>query len=560
MLDVTGLDRYPSWVNAASQEMLEKSYIDDIEGGLRDQFKRMCKTAARHAPKDGTDWEQKFFDMMWKGWYSNSTPCLSNLGNPIKGMPVSCSSTYMADDLGSIYSTKLEIAMLTKKGFGTAVHLDSVRPRGSLIQDRFPAAGVMPIIDGLAGDMKYVSQGNRRGSIASHLSVEHGDFKEVCKALKERPKGLNIGWNISEKFIEKLGSGDRKSKERYEMLMENRYVNGKGYLTFIDKCNRYLPDPYKAQGLTFKGSNLCQEVLLPTDDDHTLSCILGSLNVARYDEWKDTDLVKTAITYLDCVASEFLFLARGVVGFDKIINFTEKFRALGLGQMGLHTYLQDKSIVWGSYECMMVNNQIAKQINEQSKAATHYLANVLGEPSGCVSHGVRNASRLAIAPTKSSSNIMGGVSQGIEPYFSAAFVEVLSTGNVLRENPAFVRLLNEKGLYSKELMSDLAVNYNGSVQHLDFLTQHERDVFRGVFEINQMDVIKMAASRQRNLDQMQSINLTFGAHATPEEISAVHKEAFLNPDVLSLYYMRRVTEDKMGTHSQVVIEDCLACE
>jgi ribonucleoside-diphosphate reductase alpha chain len=304
----------------------------------------------------------------------------------------------------------------------------------------------------------------------------------------------------------------------------------------------------------------CTELLLPTDENYTFNCTLGSLNVALYDEWKDTDLIKTATVYLDCVNTEYLLTAKDVEGFSKINRFAERFRPIGLGVMGLHTYMQNNSMVWGGYDSMMFNTKIFKQLNEQSLAASQYLAHALGEPEGCKGLGIRMGSRIAVAPTKSSSNVMGGVSQGIEPYFSGAFVEPLSTGYVIRENPALVTILKAKGKYSKELMNSIAVDYNGSVQHLDFLSDHEKAVFRAVFEINQMDVLKMAASRQKHIDQMQSINLTFGPHATPEEISAVHKEAFTNPYILSLYYMRRVLEDKNGTFHTPDIKSCEACE
>jgi len=554
-------NNFPDWANQASVDMLNKNYLDDEEGGLIKQFNRMCKTAAMHAPKDGTDWEVEFFNMMWRGWYSNSTPCLANLGNRKKGMPVSCSSSYIPDSLSGIYIARHEIAMLTKNGFGCAAHLDDIRPRGELVNNTFPSTGVLPIIQGLVQDMNYVCQSSsRRGSIASYLNVEHGDFKEVCNYLKESPKDLNIGWNINESFIDRLKSGDEEAIEKYQMIMANRYTNGKGYFMFLDKSNKLLPESYKREGLTVKGNNLCSELLLPTDDKYTFNCTLGSLNIAKYDEWKDTNLIRTATVFLDCVNSEFLEMARGVKGLEKIVRFAERFRPIGLGQMGLHTYMQDNSIVFGSFEAMMLNTKIAKQINEQSLAASQYLAEQLGEPDGCKGLGIRAASRIAIAPTKSSSNIMGGVSQGIEPYFSTAFVEPLASGYVVRENPAFVRLLESKGMYSKELMQELAIKYSGSVQHLDFLNRHEKAVFKAVFEINQMDVLKMAASRQKHIDQMQSINLTFGPSTTPAEISAVHKEAILNPYILSLYYCRRITEDKQGTFAQVDLGDCLACE
>lgn len=553
-------DLFPQWVNEASKDMLLKGYIDDKEKGLRGQYERMAKTAAKWAPKDGTDWESKFFLMMWKGWYSNSTPSY-NLGNRKKGMPVSCSSQFVGDSILDIYKNKLESALLTKNGFGCAWHLDDVRPRGALINNTFPSEGVLPVIKGGVQDMSYVGQNSsRRGSMAFYLNQRHNDFKEVCNYLKANPKDLNIGWNLGDDFEEALDSGCEETLERFQMIMENRYTNGKGYFMFIDKANRNLPECYKKYGMTVKGNNLCTELLLITDKDHTFNCTLGSLNIALYDEWKDTDLVKTAMVYLDCLNSEFLDMAKGKEGFERIVRFAEKFRPVGLGQMGLHTYMQNNLVVFGSYESIMLNLEIAKKINLESIEASKYLAEQLGEPEGLKGTGLRFGSRLAIAPTKSSSNIMGGVSQGIEQFFSCCFVEPLASGFVIRENPAFVKLLKDKGIYSKELMMDLAMNYNGSCQHMKELTQHEKDVFRAVYETNQIDVLKLASMRQKHLDQMQSINLTFGPHATPQEIAAVHKYAIKDPWIFSLYYMRRVTEDKSGTIKKVDIDSCLACE
>ncbi|QDP62386.1 MAG: putative ribonucleoside-diphosphate reductase subunit alpha [Prokaryotic dsDNA virus sp.] len=556
-LDVSHLPDFPEWANEDSQDMLKKSYLDCPS--LKLQFERMALCASKWAPKDGTDWALKFFEMMWNGWYSNSSPCLSNLGNRRKGMPVSCSSQYVADSLDEIYTAKHETAMLTKAGFGTALHLDDVRPRGSLISGHFKSNGVLPIIQGVVQDMSYVSQGHRRGSVAFYLSTEHGDFKEVCSYLKNNPKDLNIGFNITEDFSNKLQMGCPEALEKYQDIMLNRYTTGKGYLMFLDKSQEYLPLPYKREGLKVRGNNLCTELNLPTDGDYTFNCTLGSLNVAKYDEWPE-DLVKTAIVYLDCVNSEFLDMARGQRGFEKIVKFAERFRPVGLGQMGIHTLMQRKSIPFGSFESIMLNLEVARKINIESLSASEYLAQQLGEPEGCKGLGIRMASRVAIAPTKSSSNIMGGVSQGIEQYFGCAFVEPLSTGFVIRENPAFVELLKSKGIYSKELMNIIATEHMGSCQWMEELTQHEKNVFRCVFEVNQMDVLKLAAMRQKHIDQMQSINLTFGPYATPEEISAVHKEAILNPDILSLYYCRRVTQDPSGSIKKQDLGECLACE
>lgn len=552
------LPDFPEWVDASSKDMLIKGYLDTPS--LKEQFIRMCETAAKWAPQDGENWAIKFFDMMFKGWYSNSTPCLSNLGARRKGMPVSCETSFLEDSIDGIYKTKHEIALLTKAGFGVSLSLDQLRPRGSSIAGYAKSNGVVPVIQGFQQDLSYVSQGNRRGSIAFYISTDHKDLKEVCTYLKENPKDLNMGFNITDDFVARLDAGDEEALEIYQSIMQNRYTSGKGYLCFTDKINARMPQWYADHGLKAYGSNLCCEVASYIDKDHTFNCTLGALNVALYDEWKDTDLIKTAMVYLDCVNSEFLDMAKHKHGFERIYNYASKFRPVGLGFMGYHTYMQDNMISFGSFESIMFSVELCKKMEDESIEASKYLAEKLGEPLGMIGYGLRFGLRLCTMPTKSSSNIMGGQSQGCEQYFSASFVEPLATGFVVRENPAFVRFAKAKGMYSEELMQDLAVNYNGSVQHLDWMSDHEKEVFRAVFETNQMEVIKLAAIRQKYIDQMQSLNLTFGPYVTPEEISAVHKEAIKNPNILSLYYMRRVTEDKSGTFKRTEISDCLACQ
>jgi ribonucleoside-diphosphate reductase alpha chain len=453
------------------------------------------------------------------------------------GMPVSCSGTVVSDSIDSFYSNLHEVAMLTKNGFGTASDLSSVRPRGSKISVGGKASGVLPVIKEHISAMRNVAQGvARRGAWAAYLDIEHGDFYEVVNYLNQEPDDFNIGWTIRQSFIDRLNNKDAEALERFQKAMKTKMILGKGYFFFVDKANAKRPSMYKDKGLFINNSQLCSEIMLFNDEEHTYSCILSSMNAAKYDEWKDTDAVYWTTVFLDCVAEEFIQKAESVPGLEKTVRYTKKARSLGLGLCGLHTLFMQKMLPFESFEAHMLSQDIQAHIWEESGRASKELAKVLGEPEWCKGYGLRNTHRIAIAPTKSTALLMGGVSEGINPDPAMSYVQATAAGEMDRVNPVLLDLMKRKGVYNKKNIQQIT-DKQGSVQHVDWLTDEEKAVFKTAFEINQKAVLRLASARSRYIDQWQSLNLFFAADEDPAWISEVHEEAFKDPNILALYYI-----------------------
>ena len=527
----------PSWYTTGGYQMFESKYEYETQGrSVRGQFERIAKTAAKHVAGHYPEAEHKFFELLWNGWVSPSTPVLSNMGTK-RGMPVSCSGTVVQDSIDGFYKNLHEVAMLTKNGFGTASDLSQIRCRGTPISTGGKANGVVPIIKEHVNSMRSVSQGNtRRGSWAAYLDIEHGDFHEVLNLLMTDPDDLNIGWTVHQSFISRLESGDEEAINRFQKVMKAKMILGKGYFFFIDKANSRRPQMYKDKGLMINNSQLCSEVMLFNDKDHTYSCILASMNAAKYDEWKDTDSVFWATIFLDAVCSEFIDKAKGVPGLEKTVRYTEKGRSLGLGLCGLHTLFMQKMLPFESYEAHMLSQEIQSLIDKQSREASQSMAITLGEPEWCKGYGLRNTHRIAIAPTKSTALLMGGISEGINPDPAMTFVQSTAAGEIDRVNPVLLELMKSKGVYNRKHMQQVTEK-QGSVQHVDWLTDAEKKVFKTAFEINQKAILRLASARSRYIDQWQSLNLFFGAEESPEWIAEVHRDAFLDPNILALYYV-----------------------
>ncbi len=549
------LGELPKWLTTGGYQVLNKGYFWK-EKSLKESYSRIAKTAAQHAPKEtlnNKSWEESFYEILWNGWLAASTP-IFNMGTN-KGLPVSCSGGYVPDSIEGFYSSRKETAILTKHGFGTSGYLGDIRNRGSIISSGGTASGTLPVFQMFVDDMRKVAQGvTRRGAFAGYLPIDHDDFEEVSSYLEMYPDDLNIGWIVSQNFIDKLNSKDLDSITRYQKALKIKAVTGKGYFLFNDKVNSLNPQMYKDLGLEVKASNLCTEITLFSDKDHTFTCVLSSLNLEKYDEWKDTDTVKIATVFLDCVAQEFINQAKNIDGLEKAVRFTEKSRALGLGTLGFHSYLQKNSIPFESFDAHMINNQIFSRIKKESLEASVFLAKTLGEPEWCKGYGVRNTHLLAIAPNSSSSLICGGVSQGIEPIVANSYIQPTAAGEITRLNPQLLKLFLDKGVEISDKLVESINENNGSVQHLDFLSDHEKLVFKTAYEIDQKSIIRLASARQRYICQAQSINLFFDANEDEGYISEVHQEAFLDPNIKSLYYMR--TASGVAASKGV----CIACE
>ena len=548
-----GTGTIPDWMSTASWQMFKQKYLYEANNP-REQFERIAKTAAKHAPRGvcsangeyATDllkavtfekyWENKFLDVLWKGYVACSTPVLANMGTN-RGCPVSCAGSVVDDSIEGFYDAYREIAILTKQGFGTATDLSGIRKRGSPISVGGKASGVLPVIKHFVQDMRDVAQGtSRRGAWAGYLDIQHGDFWEVVQYLEEQPDDLNIGWILTDKFIAKLQKGSKEATKRYQRALKAKMIFGKGYFFFIDKVNRQRPEMYVDKGLKVAASQLCSEIFLHSSIDYTYTCVLAWMNLAKADEWKDTDAVFVATVFLDCVVSEFLEQAKNIRGMEKAVASTEKGRAIGLGAGGFHTYLQAHGMEFGGMPAHLFNGSIFKHIDEESLKASKWLATELGEPEWCKGYGLRFTHGMAVAPTKSTALIYGGISEGINPDIAMSFTQLTAAGEVDRVNPTLLALIKSKGLDAEKCIAD-TVQSQGSVQHVTWLDDEEKKVFKTAFEINQRDILRLAATRQRYIDQGQSTNLFFAGNADEKLISEIHQEAFENENILSLYYV-----------------------
>jgi ribonucleoside-diphosphate reductase alpha chain len=523
----------PSWMTTGGYQLLKEKYL--MPGQTpKARYEIIAKTAAQYL-SNSTYWEEKFFNLFWNGWLSPSTPVLSNMGTN-KGMPVSCSGGYIQDSIDGFYSARREAAMLTKYGFGTSGYLGAIRPRGAKISSGGKASGVLPVLKGFVQDMRDVAQGtSRRGAWAGYIEPEHNDFEEIATFVEQNPDDANLGWIITDNFINMLDALDKEMIRRFQKMMKMKMVTGKGYFFFKDKVNAMRPQMYVDRGLYVTCSNLCSEIALHSSEDYTFTCVLSSMNAAKYNEWKDTDAVYVATVFLDCVAEDFIQKGASIPGIEKAIAFTKAGRALGLGVCGFHTYLQENSIPFDSFEAVAFNDELFSHIDAESKRASEWMAKELGESEWCVGYGVRNTHRMAIAPTKSTALIMGGVSEGINPDPAMTFIQMTAAGEVDRFNPTLLNLMKERGIYNKRTLKEV-VDAQGSVQLVKWLSEHEKNVFKTAFEINQKAIINLAAARQMYIDQSQSLNLFFNADEDEEYIAEIHEYAFKNPMIMSLYY------------------------
>lgn len=550
-LQATG--KLPPWFTTAAWQMLRDKYTTPDYPDLYSIYKRISRTAAAHMKGEVEWYEKAFFNLLWNGWFSCSTPVLANMGMD-RGCPVSCSGNFVDDEIYDFYESQKETAVLTKNGFGTSSYLGAIRGRGEPISSGGSASGILPVLKDYIQLSRDVSQGNtRRGAWAGYLEIEHSDFWEIANHIINNPDDCNVGWLISDKFIERLDAKDEEALSRYQRALKVKMVTGKGYFVFIDRINAQSPPMYKDHGLHVYASNLCTEITLAADEFHTFTCVLGSMNIAKYDEWKETDAVYLATILLDCVASEFIKIGRGIPGLENAVRFTEKGRALGLGTLGFHTYLQQNMIALDSMEAHQFNQQLFREIKQEALRASKHLAKTLGEPKWCRGYGVRNTHLLAIAPNSSSALICGSVSQGIEPIYQNIYVQASPSGEINRINPVFLELLKNKGIYTDEVVQEV-INDKGSIQGNPRFTEEEQEVFKTAFEWNQDVLIRLASVRQKDICQAQSLNLFYPAETSEEEISRVHKLAFKDKRLKSLYYLRSEAGVRGSTG------ECVACE
>lgn len=549
-LQVTG--EIPEWFTTLGYQLFKKKYAYNNET-VKGAFHRVASTLAKHYPDQQLAYS-KFFELLWSGKLAPSTPVLCNTGTT-RGMPVSCSGGYTPDSISGFYQGYSEVALLSKNGFGTSSYLGDIRPSGSPISTTEGVAdGPIPVLDSYLDVVRKVSQGsNRRGAFAGYIEFSSKDFEEVLAYVQKNPADSNLGVCIRDSDIAALTAKESWAIQRFADLLYLRARTGKGYIFKPDAANRLAPVAIKNSGISIKGSNLCCEIALPADDQHTFTCVLSSLNLIHWDSITDED-IRWSIVFLDCVTSEFIEKAKGIPELHKAVRFTEKFRALGLGALGYATMLQEKGLAFEGLEAHMLNNKIFKRIREQANIATAELARLLGEPSCCAGLGVRNATLMAIAPNLSSAILAGSVSQGIEPIVANAFIQQTAGGEFIRYNPTLMSLMKDRVSDIMEELKDIATNHSGSVQHVSWLSDEEKLVFRTAYEIDQHSIIRTASVRQQYIDQGQSINLFFSAEEDERVVAEVHKEALLDQNIKGLYYLRSTRGVKPSSGV------CVACE
>lgn len=548
----------PEWLTTGGYQLFVEKYKHEAVG-LRDTYGRIAKTLSRHMGTDSPEWEAKFFNLLWKGHMAASTPVLSNTGTN-KGMPVSCSGQAISDTISSFYRNQEESAVLTKHGFGTSAYLGFIRPRGASISRGGKASGTLPVFKDFVQVMRDVAQGtSRRGAWAGYYPVDGDDFLEIVDYLKHNPDDLNVGWIITDNLIELMEAGDEDAWMKFRKALVTKCITGKGYFLFTDKVNRQSPLAYKIHDLEVLASNLCTEIFLHSSRDETFTCVLSSMNVSKFDEWKDTDAVFDAIVFLECVTQEFLDLVGELEdpdereAFQKAVNGTERGRPLGLGALGYHTYIQSKGWSLDDPEAIVFNRELFAYIKSEAHRANVWLAERFGETEYTRGLGIRHTHLLAVAPNTSSALICGGVSQGIEPVAANVYNQPTAAGEIYRVNPVFLELAKKRVGWTKELAQDIIDN-QGSVQHLDWLSSQEKRVFRTHAEYNQKVLIDLACHRQEFICQGQSLNLAYQADTPEETIADDHWYAFKKENCLALYYMR----NQAGV--QAAKDECKTCE
>jgi len=574
---------FPGWGNNQPYiETISRGYLLDGETP-KDAYWRVATTVAKRLNKP--ELASKFFNYIWQGWLCLASPVLSNTGTD-RGLPISCFGIDVGDSIYEIGRKNLEMMLLAKNGGGVGIGVNQIRPAGSPIALNGTTDGVVPFCKIYDSTIIATNQGSvRRGAASVNLNIEHDDFLDWLE-IRE-PKGdvnrqsLNLHQCalVGDKFMRKLQDGDPDARERWMALLKKRRQTGEPYVMYRGNVNKNNPDAYKKNGLKVYMTNICSEIVLHTDESHSFVCCLSSLNLSKYDEWKDTELVYYSTMFLDGVLEEFIQKSKYRQGFENAVRSAEKGRALGLGVLGWHTYLQQKGIPFEGLQAQFETRKIFSQIKAHSEHASQDMAKQYGEPLWCVGTGMRNSHLRAIAPTVSNSKLAGGVSSGIEPLPANVYTEQSAKGTFIRKNKELEKVLRKVGINNKETW-DLILQDAGSVQGIDELDNWcyyegklnqiselpegaEYDKVKSVFktfrEINQLELIRQAGVRQQYIDQAMSLNLAFPKEATPKWINQVHMEAW-EKGIKTLYYMRTESVLRGDIAAQAMDPDCLHCE
>jgi len=561
---------YPEWAEAdVYKKTIQGGYLYNGETP-KQAYRRVASTVARRLQKP--EMEETFFEYIWKGWLCLASPVLSNTGTD-RGFPISCFGIDVADSIVDIGQKNLEMMLLAKYGGGVGVGINQIRPAGSKITGNGTSDGVVPFCKIYDSTILATNQGSvRRGAASVNINIEHDDFEEWLE-IRE-PKGdvnrqsLNLHQCavIGDKFMRKLRDGDKVARRRWGKLLQKRKATGEPYILFKGNTNKSNPSAYKDNALKVHMTNICSEIVLHTDENHSFVCCLSSLNLAKYDEWKNSNLIYDSTWFLDGVLEEFIQKAKNRRGFENAVRSAEKGRALGLGVLGWHTYLQQKGFPFEGLLAQYETRRIFSQIKIESERASMALADAYGEPLWCVGTGFRNTHLRAIAPTVSNSKLSGNISAGIEPWAANVFTDQSAKGTFIRKNPTLVEELKKHNLNTTKIW-DQILKDGGSIQgikQLDKVTCGEHDtpikeVYKTFKEINQLELVNQAGIRQQYIDQAVSLNLAFPSQAEPKFINKVHMEAW-KKGIKTLYYMRTESVLRGDIAESATSEDCLSCD
>lgn len=545
------------WLNEESRKFLSRGYLADGQAA-EDRIRHIANTAEGYLGIAG--FADKFYDYMGRGYYSLSSPVWANYGLK-RGLPVSCFGSYIEDTMQSILYGHAENGMLMKSGGGTSGYFGEVRHRGAPITNSGESNGAvhfMQLFDTLAN---VVSQGNvRRGYFSSYLPLEHPDADEFLDIGTEgHPiQGMTTGVTVTTEFLERMKAGDAHARKVWAKVLQRRSEIGYPYILFTDNVNNGRPQVYKDKDMKVFASNMCSEIALPSSPTETFTCVLSSINLLHWDEIKETDAIETLTYFLDTVVTEFIDKTEGEAYYERANRFARGHRALGLGVLGWHSYLQSNLIAFEGRDAAKKNLEIAKTLKERTYKASAELADLFGEPEVLVGYGRRNTTLMAIAPTKSSSTILGQVSQSVEPEFSNFYVKDLAKTKMTIRNPYLSKILVEMGKDTDEIWESVR-KADGSVQHLNFLSDDMKNVFKTFSEINPHSIIDQAAIRQEYIDQAQSINLMIPADTPVKEINALYLYAH-DMGVKSLYYQYGMSQAQALSRKKVMNEGCASCE
>jgi ribonucleoside-diphosphate reductase alpha chain len=553
------------WLTDNSRKFLESGYLTG-DTTPEERIREIAEHAESLLKIKG--FADKFYGYMAKGYFSLASPVWSNFGKR-RGLPISCFGSHVADDMGDILYTQSEVGMMSKLGGGTSGYFGKLRHRGADVKNNGTSSGAVHIMQLFEKMVDVVSQGSvRRGRFSPYLPIDHQDIKEFLEIGTEgNPiQELTHGVTVSDQWMQEMIDGDNDKRAIWAKVLQRRGEIGYPYILFRDNANNGTVDVYKDKNKEIYASNLCTEIMLPSDENWSFVCCLSSINLLHYDQWKDTDAVETLTFFLDAVMDEFITklevykdspLRDDQLTFtfmEKAYNFAKDNRALGLGALGWHSLLQSKMLSFDSEEAYTLNNEIFKTIKEKSYKASEELATLLGEPAILKGYGRRNTTLNAIAPTTSSAFILGQVSQGIEPIWSNSYVKDIAKIKTTIKNPFLEQLLEEKGQNTSEVWKNIR-DYDGSVQHLDFLTEHEKEVFKTYPEIDQMAIVYQASTRQNHIDQGQSINVMVHPDMPIKDVNKIYTTAW-KLGVKSMYYQHSMNAAQKFKQKK----ECLSCE